>query len=124
MDTTKIALGFFQFTAIDDCTRFRVLGLYPRRTAGNAVNFLEKRMLEEFPFPIQRIQTDRGGEFFGLAFQRALKRHHIKFRPVRPYAPHLNEKVDRYQRTDKKVLETLADLNEPKLNISLHESLV
>jgi len=121
MDTTKIAPGFFQFTAIDDCTRFRVLGLYPRRTAGNAVNFLEKRMLEEFPFPIQRIQTDRGGEFFGLAFQRALKRHHIKFRPVRPYAPHLNGKVERSQRTDKKAFWALADLNDPQLNMRLQE---
>jgi transposase InsO family protein len=121
MDTTKIAPGFFQFTAIDDCTRIRVLGLYPRRTAGNAVKFLEERMLEEFPFPIQRIQTDRGGEFFGLAFQRALKRHHIKFRPVRPYAPHLNGKVERSQRTDKKAFWALADLDDPQIDMRLQE---
>jgi hypothetical protein len=49
VDTMKIIEGRFQYTAIDDCTRLRVLGLYPRRTASNAVHFLENRMLEEFP---------------------------------------------------------------------------
>ena len=43
----KISTGRFQYTAIDDCTRLRVLGLYPRRTASNAVHFLEQRMIEE-----------------------------------------------------------------------------
>lgn len=70
MDTVKIAPGLFQFTAVDDCTRMRVLALYPRRTAHNAARFLKDHVLEEFPFPIQRIQTDRGGEFFGTPFQR------------------------------------------------------
>ena len=51
------------FTAIDDCTRLRVLGLYNARNAKNATDFLEERMLKEFPVPIQRIQTDRGCEF-------------------------------------------------------------
>jgi transposase InsO family protein len=96
----KISGECFQYTAIDDCTRLRVLGLYPRRTASNAVHFLEHRMIEEFPFPIQRIQTDRGGEFFGMAFQEALQRYCIKFRPTRPRAPHLNGKVERSQQTD------------------------
>jgi hypothetical protein len=61
----KVTAGRFQYTAIDDCTRLRVLGVYPRRTASNAVHFLTHRMIEEFPFPIQRIQTDRGSDFFG-----------------------------------------------------------
>src|SRR5215204_3869624 len=65
MDTVKIAPGLFQFTAVDDCTRMRVLALYPGRTAQNAGRFLKEHVLEEFPFPVQRIQTDRGGEFFG-----------------------------------------------------------
>src|ERR1044072_9180269 len=86
---------------VDDCTRMRVLALYPRRTAHNAVRFLKEHVLEEFPFPSQRIQTDRGGEFFGTPFQRALMDQAIKFRPVRPYSPHLNGKVERSQRTDR-----------------------
>jgi hypothetical protein len=59
MDTCKIAPGLYQDTAIDDCTRIRVLALYKRRSAANSLLFLEK-VIEEFPFPIQRIQTDRG----------------------------------------------------------------
>lgn len=101
IDTCKITNGIYQYTAIDDCTRFRVLGIYSRRTAKNSVHFLEERILEEFRFPIQRIQTDRGSEFFGLEFQLAMKRNFIKFRPNKPRSPHLNGKVERSQMTDK-----------------------
>jgi hypothetical protein len=73
----KIIEGRFQYTAIDDCTRLRVLGLYPRHTASDAVHFLENRILEEFPFPIQRIQTDQGAECFGATFQYILRRYCI-----------------------------------------------
>ena len=89
MDTCKIGKNLFQFTAVDDCTRMRVLGVYTARTAENAVEFLTERVLEELPFPIQRLQTDRGGEFFGQAFQEALREHAIRFRPIRPGSPHL-----------------------------------
>jgi transposase InsO family protein len=92
LDSCKIAPGLYQFTAVDDCTRYRVLGLYKRRSTRAAVHFLTERMIEEFPFPIQRVQTDRGSEFFGAAFQEALRENCIKFRPVRPGAPHLTER--------------------------------
>jgi hypothetical protein len=45
----KVAPGVFQYTAIDDCTRFRILGLYKRRTAANTQLFIE-RVMEEMPF--------------------------------------------------------------------------
>ena len=38
MDTCKIMPGIYQYTAIDDCTRFRVLGIYTRRTTNNTLN--------------------------------------------------------------------------------------
>jgi transposase-like protein len=71
MDTCKIAPSLYQYTAIDDCTRIRVLALYKRRSAGNSLLFLEK-VIEEFPFPIQRIQTDRGREFFAYVSRKSL----------------------------------------------------
>jgi transposase InsO family protein len=111
IDTMKVAPGLYQFTAIDDCTRVRFLGLYKRRKAANAVRFLEERILEEFHFPIQRVQTDRGAEFFGRSFQEALHRHHIKFRPTPPRLPHLNGKVERSQLTDKQEFWALQDLS-------------
>jgi len=103
LDTCKIGKKLYQFTAIDDCTRLRVLGLYNARDSDskNAIHFLRERMLVEFPFPIQRVQTDRGCEFVALNFQDALREQHIKFRPNRPAAPHLNGKVERSQRTDR-----------------------
>lgn len=101
VDTTKIAPGIYQYMAVDDCTRFRVLGLYSRRTAKNSVRFLQERMIDEFPFPIQHIQSDRGAELFGLEFQNALQHHNIKFSPIRLRSPHLNGKVERSQQTDK-----------------------
>jgi transposase-like protein len=72
LDTCKIAPGFYQYTAVDDCTRYRVLGLYKRRTASNTIKFIDK-LIEEMPFPIQRIQTDRGNEFFAIKVQAYLE---------------------------------------------------
>ena len=84
---------------MDDCSRFRVLGLYPRRAGKYTLQFLE-RVIEEMPFPIQRIQTDRGTEFFAEPVQRFLKDSLIKFRPIPPRSPYMNGKVERSQATD------------------------
>lgn len=99
MDTMKIRSGVYQYTAIDDCSRFRVLGLYPKRAGKYTLLFLD-RVMEEMPFPIQRVQTDRGTEFFAEAVQKKLKDSFIKFRPIPPRSPHLNGKVERSQLTD------------------------
>ena len=98
MDTCKIAPGLYQYTAIDDCSRGQVLGLYPDRTAADTLDFLD-RVVAEMPFPLQRVQTDRGGEFFAYEVQDRLRDRRIKFRPIRPRSPHLNGKVERVQRT-------------------------
>jgi transposase InsO family protein len=58
------------------------------------------RVIQEVPFPIQRIQTDRGGEFFAESAQRRLMSECIKFRPIPPRSPHLNGKIGRSQLTD------------------------
>ncbi len=120
MDTCKIGSGFYQYTAVDDCTRYRVLRLYSRRTAANTVDFIEN-VLEEMPFPIQRIQTDRGTEFFAYQVQEFLHEQGIKFRPNRPAAPHLNGKVERSQKTDKLEFYPVVDLADPELDRLLGE---
>jgi hypothetical protein len=48
---------------------------------------------------IQRIQTDRGTEFFAEEVQCRLMDEAIRFRPIPPRSPHLNGKVERAQRT-------------------------
>lgn len=99
MDVCKIANNLYQYTAIDDCTRYKALALYNRRTAVNTLNFLDQ-VIKRMPFPIQRIQTDRGQEFFAYTVQEYLRERKIKFRPIKPLSPHLNGKVERTQRTD------------------------
>jgi transposase InsO family protein len=99
MDVCKVAPGLYHSVAVDDCTRYRVLGLFPRRSAIHTIAFLE-RVVEEMPFPIQRVQTDRGREFFALRVQQWLRHAAIKFRPIRPASPHLNGKVERSHQTD------------------------
>ena len=66
------------------------------------------------PFPIQRVQTDRGREFFAVKVQEKLMEYGIKFRPNRPAAPHLNGKVERSQRTDKEEFYATTDLSDFK----------
>ena len=99
IDTCKIASDIYQYTAVDDCTRWRVLDIYKRRTAANTLEFIDK-MVEEFPFPIQRIQSDRGREFFAVKVQEKFMEYGIKFRPIKPASPYLNGKVERSQKTD------------------------
>jgi transposase len=48
---------YYQFTAIDDCTRLRVLRIYPRCDQKTAIQFVDY-VLERLPFPVQVIQTD------------------------------------------------------------------
>jgi transposase InsO family protein len=120
IDTCKIAPGLYQYTAVDDCTRYRVLGIYKKRTASNTLLFLE-RLIEQMPFAIQRIQTDRGKEFFAYKVQEKLMEYRIKFRPIRPGSPHLNGKVERSQRTDLEEFYPTVNLNDPKLEDLLEE---
>jgi len=120
MDTMKLRPGLYQYTAVDDCSRFMVVGIYPRRTAANTLDFLD-RVIEEMPFPIQRIQTDRGREFFAHKVQERLVDWAIKFRPVKPRSPHLNGKVEQAQKTVVDEFYSLADLADPDLQDRLEE---
>ena len=48
---------FYQWTAIDECTRIRFIYGFEEHTPENSVRFF--RMLQKaFPFPIQTVQTD------------------------------------------------------------------
>lgn len=98
MDTIKLAPGLYQYTFVDDCTRYLVAALYPRRSAAHTLDFLEQ-VLDEIPFPIQRLQTDNGTEFLAYKVRDQLLALSIKHRPIPPRTPHLNGKVERAQKT-------------------------
>lgn len=77
LDVTKLRAGAYQFTAIDDCTRMKVIRIYPNKKAENTIHFLGE-IIDAFPFPIQRIQTDWGTEFFNYDFQYELHEQFYK----------------------------------------------
>jgi transposase InsO family protein len=118
MHVCKIAPGIYQYTAIDDCSRYKELRLYSRRTAKNTIDYLDA-LIDEMPFAIQRIQTGR--EFFVIEFQQRLFDWGIKFRPIKPASPYLNGKVERSQRTDLDEFYSTVDIKNPDLQTVLAE---
>ncbi len=83
---------------------------------------LSKRtVIEEMPFAIQRIQTDRGKEFFAYKVQELLIEWAIKFRPVKPASPHLNGKVERSQQTDLQEFYSVVDIKARDLEDQLQQ---
>ena len=89
----------FQYTAIDDATRIRVLKIYKRQTQKNAIEFIDY-VIEKFPFRIHTIRTDRGHEF-QAPFCRHVEDLGIRHVYIKPRSPQPNGKVERSHRTDK-----------------------
>src|ERR1051326_5531936 len=52
----------YQFTAIDDCTRIRVLTIYDACNQRTAIRFIDE-VRRRLPFRVQVVQTDNGAEF-------------------------------------------------------------
>jgi transposase InsO family protein len=88
----------YQFTAIDDCTRLRVLRIYDQLGQKTAIQFVDY-VLEKLPFHVQRIQTDNGSEFQAAFHWHVLDRG-IEHVYIKPATPRLNGKVERSHRID------------------------
>jgi transposase InsO family protein len=88
----------YQFTAIDDCTRLRVLRIYARNNQKTAIQFIDY-VLEKLPFRVETIQTDNGAEFQGAFHWHVLDRG-IGHTYIKPATPRLNGKVERSHRID------------------------
>ncbi len=97
----------YQFTAIDDCTRIRVLKIYDRCNQRTAIRFLNE-VRSRLPFRIQVLQTDNGGEFQS-EFHWHAESLDIKHVYIRPRTPHLNGKVERSHRIDDEEFYQLVD---------------
>ncbi|PYT63725.1 MAG: IS481 family transposase [Acidobacteria bacterium] len=89
---------FYQFTAIDEATRFRVLRIYDHNNTKTAIDFL-REVREHFPFAIQKIQTDNDSSF-GPQFTWHLSDLSISHRHIPPGRPEANGKVERSHKTD------------------------
>jgi transposase InsO family protein len=97
----------FQFTAIDDCTRIRVLKVYDACNQTTAIRFIDE-VLRRLPFRIHVVQTDNGAEFQSR-FHWHLERLDIRHVYIRPRTPHLNGKVERSHRVDDQEFYQLLD---------------
>jgi transposase InsO family protein len=97
----------YQFTAIDDCTRIRVLRVYDRATQRTAIRFVDE-VLEKLPFRVEIIQTDNGAEFQS-AFHYHLLDRGIGHVYIKPSTPRLNGKVERSHRIDAEEFYKLLD---------------
>ena len=97
----------YQFTAIDDCTRIRVLKVYDRCNQRTAVQFIDD-VLRRLPFRVLVVQTDNGAEFQSQ-FHWHLETRDIRHVYIRPRTPHLNGKVERSHRVDDEEFYQLLD---------------
>ena len=91
--TTK---RLYQFTAIDDCTRLRVLKIYDACNQATAIKFIDE-VLRRLPFRVFVVQTDNGAEFQSK-FRWHLDELGIRHVHIRPRTPRLNGKVERSHR--------------------------
>lgn len=89
---------YYQFTAIDDCTRYRVLRIYDHHTVQSATDFVSQ-VQKALPFAIKQIQTDNGSEF-SEQFTWHLDDLGITHRKTKICTPEENGKVERSHRTD------------------------
>jgi transposase InsO family protein len=102
--TTK---RFYQFTAIDDCTRVRVLKVFDRCNQRTAIQFIDD-VIRRLPFRVRVIQTDNGAEFQS-DFHWHVEAQDIHHVYIRPRTPHLNGKVERSHRVDDQEFYQLLD---------------
>jgi transposase InsO family protein len=98
---------FYQFTAIDDCTRLRVLRIYPKLNQDTAIQFADY-VMQRLPFQVEVIQTDNGAEF-GSKFHWHVLDKGVGHVYIKPRTPRLNGKVERSHRIDAEEFYRLLD---------------
>ena len=101
---------YYQYTFIDEYSRFRILKAYKEHSTYPSALFI-KYVVEKFPYAIECIQTDNGFEFTNrmsnsknpkpTLFEETLEQLGIRHKLVKPYAPKKhNGKVERSHRKD------------------------
>lgn len=99
---------FYQYTAIDEYSRWRYVEAFEEHSTYSSAIFLE-HLIKAFPYRIECIQTDNGTEFTNrfttqrdkpTLFQEHLAAHGIEHKLIRPYTPRHNGKVERSHRKD------------------------
>ena len=99
---------YYQYTAIDEYTRQRVLWASKEHSTYASTEFL-KIIKKKFKYKIECIQTDNGTEFTNrlttyrdkkTLFEEALEEAGIRHKLIKPKTPRHNGKVERSHRKD------------------------
>jgi len=100
---------YYQYTAVDECTRWTFREMYDEHSTYSSKQFLEK-LIEKAPFPIREIQTDNGTEFTNrlivtkskqlTLFENLLIEMGIIYHRIQIATPRHNGKVERQHRID------------------------
>ena len=101
--------GYFQYTFIDEYSRFRYLEAFKEHSSYSSAEFI-RHCVKKFPYLIECVQTDNGSEFTNQAnnskiirptlFEKTLEKLGIRHKLIRPYTPRHNGKVERSHRKD------------------------
>lgn len=100
---------YYQYTAVDECTRWTYRYMYDEHSTHSSIDFLH-RLVKACPFQIKRIQTDNGTEWTKqliandpkdlTSFELGLKAYGIEYQRIRVATPRHNGKVERQHRID------------------------
>ena len=104
---------FYQYTAIDECSRLRYTWFTNAHDTYASSEFA-RRLVKYFPFKVKTIQTDNGFEFTNrlnrfmtnkeTLFEKRLKELGIRHKLIKPRTPRHNGKVERSHRKDQERL--------------------
>ncbi len=100
---------YYQYTAIDEYTRRRVLWASKEQSTSASAEFVDI-LIKKFPFKVECIQTDNGFEFTNILnlyetkkktmFEKKLEELGIRHKLIKPKTPRHNGKVERSHRKD------------------------
>lgn len=99
---------FYQYTSIDEFSRWRYLEAFREHSSYSSATFVEY-LIKAAPFEIQCIQTDNGAEFTKKfvsdganphLFGKKLKEFGIRHKLIKSFTPRHNGKVERSHRKD------------------------
>ena len=107
-------LKLYQYTAIDEYSRYRILGAYTEQSTYSSADFL-RRVIDTFRrkgVTVECVQTDNGFEFTNrfsnskrdilTLFEFTAAELGVRHKLIRPYTPRHNGKVERSHREDQK----------------------
>ena len=107
-------LKLYQYTAIDEYSRYRILGAYTEQSTYSSADFL-RRVINAFRrkgVTVECVQTDNGFEFTNrfsnskrdtlTLFESTAAELGVRHKLIRPYTPRHNGKVERSHREDQK----------------------